>query len=112
MNTRKIEPGMLCLVVQGMNTGRECTTIRLLQPGESTEPEFPGYVDISCPPCWLVRGPSIETKKSYDRFTHYVNGYGLQSDRQLLPIQPDQQLHMTEVKKLKVPHDARELTET
>lgn len=111
---RKIEPGMLCLVTGGRNTGRECTAIRVVQPGERIPETLSHYIGKR--PVWFVQGPSIKCWVEFKFFGFgcemYQNGYGYVREEHLLPIQPDQQLQQTEVKKLKVPHGTQELTIT
>ena len=104
MNTRKIEPGMLCMVVGTRNAGRECTAIRRVTEHEYVkEFERSGrgipYVSRSG---WLVHGPQITTF-NHIQGEYLAQGYAVCTDSELLPIQPDNKLTMTEIKKIKVP---------
>lgn len=76
----KIEPGMLCLVKSGENTGRECTVVRRVSKGDYIA-ELDGHPDEDC---WLVHGPRIEAMIMHK--VRYWNGYAGQLSSELLPI--------------------------
>lgn len=91
---KRIEPGMLCLVVSGHNAGRECTTIRMVMDGERV-PEM-GLYPLS--DGWLVHGNCI-TGKFLDGRIESFNGYGCVHESRLMPISGGDKLEDLETEK-------------
>ncbi len=103
MMKHKIEPGMLCLIVGGYNSGKQCVTVRQIDPEESCLPELIGKSGLPCR-AWIIKGDSLESRARWSGvLVHTYIGYSLAKDSQLLPIQPDNTITMTEKKTIKVP---------
>lgn len=101
---KRIEPGMLCLVVSGHNAGRECTTVRRVIDGQRI-PELgasvraqAGYIVRTGVPAWLIHGPSIEAKID-NLGIYYINGFGVAREDQLMPISGGDKLEELETEK-------------
>lgn len=86
---KRIEPGMLCLVVGGYNKGRSCTTVRRLKPGDLIE-EISGGCYYCTRDTWLVNGPSIGDG--------IHGGFGTVYERNLMPISGGDKLEDLETK--------------
>lgn len=78
---KRIEPGMLCLVVSGTNAGRECTAVRFIE-------RWCLLPECDNRPCdgggWLINGPSIMCPAISG--LRYINGFTAVKPDRLLPI--------------------------
>lgn len=93
---KRIEPGMLCLVVSGHNAGRECTAVRRVIDGQRI-PELSARA-FAGEPAWLIHGPSIETKID-NLGIYYINGFGVAREDRLMPISGGDKLEDLETEK-------------
>lgn len=80
---KRIEPGMLCLVISGPNAGRECTVVRAVSVGDQL-PEIGGGA-ASGIDGWLIAGPSITTASNWGG-PRFKNGYAVSREHRLMPL--------------------------
>ncbi len=80
---QRIEPGMLCLITRGPNSGRECTVLRWLKTGDYVAELRNWFGDT---PGWFVAGPSLETRFQY-RVAY--TGYSVEDEQDLMPLRGD-----------------------
>ena len=97
----EIKPGMLCLVVDGLNTGKTCTAVRHVNVNDNLRPELPG-TNKNPKSSWIIQGHNIYVYQ-YDPITNKSDlvsckGYGLAATTHLLPIEPDETIKSEETK--------------
>jgi len=90
---KRIEPGMLCLVVSGHNAGRECTAVRFCQKYDRV-PEL-GRGAESWEYAWLICGESITAASVYYGEV-WRNGYSLCKEHRLMPLSGGDKLEYLE----------------
>lgn len=92
---KQIKPGMLCLVIAGRNTGRECTALRMVESKEFVEEAGIIFVGDSGP-TWLIKGESIVVSHWSPEGAFlgetFQRGYGFARSSWLLPIEPDESI--------------------
>lgn len=80
---KRIEPGMLCLVVSGHNAGRECTAVRFCKKYDRL-PELERGAETG-EDAWLICGESITAASAYYGEV-WRNGYALCQEHRLMPL--------------------------
>lgn len=117
MNTRKIEPGMVCMVVGHKrdgcpHIGRFVTVVRKVQPGEQYHSRLI-YNAYATRDAWLCKGEDVYAWSEFTQTWVNFDNNCFHFPEHLIPVvPPEEQLQYTSLKTIKVPSDAKELTAT